>query len=171
MSAQSVCGEASRTRKIRVKAWCRSRCGLKVLALRVKSCLRCNSLARNWVRAGACALVVAPCGAHFVKQNAFFAGRDVGARWCACSCCGAVRIFRFLLAGTWERAGAREVRAISFQEASCQTRFFETKVRFLMAGSHALISSCRARQRRLDNRSSKTMAVVATSCLACDSFA
>ena len=32
---------------VRVKAWCRSRCRLKLLALCVKSCLRCDSLTRN----------------------------------------------------------------------------------------------------------------------------
>ena len=72
--------------------------------------------------------------------------------------CGAVRIYVFLLAGaTIWKCG---------REASCQMRFLRPKCVFWQ-GRHAVISSSTS----LDNRSSKTMAVVAKSCLSCDSFA
>ena len=56
------------------------------------------------VRAGAC--VSLWCRSHFSA----FAGRG----------------------NSWEVQAA--TRGVFFEEASCQTRFFETKVRFLMAG-------------------------------------
>ena len=92
-------------------------------------------LAGAWVRAGACALVLAPCAfcedMHFCWQ-----GRDAR-RFALCVFQEAsyqTRFFetkvRFLMAGRWVRAGASEVRAMVFQEASYQTRIFETKVPF-----------------------------------------
>ena len=95
-----------------------------MLALCVNSCLRCDSLARNGGADQRVRLVVAPFAfcflevrarslvpnALFLKQKTFFAGKALS------------------------HGGARCDAGLFFEEASCQPRFFETKVLSLMTG-------------------------------------
>ena len=124
------------------------------MALCVKTCFRCDSLARN----GGSRWHVRLAVASFTL--AFFCF--------------------FLLLLTWPQLGGsrdellmKPLRrgCVFFEEASCQASFVESKVLFFWQGRHAVISSCRARLRRWNNRSSKAMAVVARSCLEGESFA
>ena len=130
-----------------------------MLALCVKSCLRCESLARNVNSCGRSTLAVVPCsffsfckGARYVLLGSLVRN--------SCFCKGSLRRAEVL---------ARR-RGVLFQEASRQTRFVWDQMCFLQ-GRYAVDASCRVRPRRLDNRTSKAMAVVANSCLACDSLA
>ena len=112
---------------VRVQAWCRWRCGLKALALCTKSCLRCNSLARHGGADQCVRLVVAPFAFLFFADMGN--SLEVRVRSLAPNAvfCKQKQKSFFCWQGrvTWRFALRRGV--FFFEEASCQTRFFEAE--------------------------------------------